>query len=284
MITVRLYILELEKKLLEIYPLVESRSIAGYYLCEILKIGNTELQCRYDEALEKEEIFELRKNESRLLAGEPVQYVTGLAHFYGLEIYVDKNVLIPRQETEILVDSIIKRYGNYKSLKILDIGTGSGCIAISLKKFLPHSWICALDISDKVLSVCNKNAKKNKVEIDTILYDILGSTKFPKDTKFDIIVSNPPYVLESEKQLMHKNVTEFEPATALYVSDDEPLIYYKAISAFAERHLNIDGELLVEINEKFSKAILELHKKLGFSKNEILFDLNNKTRFISSKK
>ncbi|MDD3858694.1 MAG: methyltransferase, partial [Bacteroidales bacterium] len=160
----------------------------------------------------------------------------------------------------------------------------SGCIAICLKKFLPQAQIWALDISEKSLSVCNDNAKKNEVEISTVLYDILGNAKFPIDAKFDIIVSNPPYVMESEKQLMHKNVTEFEPAIALYVSDADPLIYYKAISSFAERHISNDGELIVEINEKFPTQVIELYKNMGFSKNEIFCDLNNKPRFILSNK
>ncbi|MDD3740927.1 MAG: peptide chain release factor N(5)-glutamine methyltransferase [Bacteroidales bacterium] len=284
MSTIKSYITQLSNKLCEIYPPEEALSVVNYYVCEVLKISNTELICCKDRNLNEEQFQKLKKDESRLVKGEPVQYVTGKAYFYGLEFFVDKNVLIPRQETEILVDSIIKRFGIAQNLHILDIGTGSGCIAISLKKFLPQAQIWALDISEKSLSVCNDNAKKNEVEISTVIYDILGNAKFPIDAKFEIIVSNPPYVLESEKQLMHKNVTEFEPNIALYVSDVAPLIYYKAISTFAKRHIDINVELIVEINENFSTQVIELHKNVGFFKNEIIFDLNNKPRFICSKK
>ncbi|MDD3858693.1 MAG: peptide chain release factor N(5)-glutamine methyltransferase, partial [Bacteroidales bacterium] len=165
MSTIKSYITQLSNKLCEIYPPEEALSVANYYVCEVLKISNTELICCKDRNLNEEQFQKLKKDESRLVKGEPVQYVTGKAYFYGLEFFVDKNVLIPRQETEILVDSIIKRFGIAQNLHILDIGTGSGCIAICLKKFLPQAQIWALDISEKSLSVCNDNAKKNEVEI-----------------------------------------------------------------------------------------------------------------------
>ncbi|HOZ29973.1 MAG TPA: peptide chain release factor N(5)-glutamine methyltransferase [Bacteroidales bacterium] len=284
MITVINYISELSKKLQDLYFAKEAKSIAEYYVCETLQLNFTELIFKGNVILGPDDIEKLKSKENRLLAGEPVQYVTNIAHFFGLKFFVCKDVLIPRQETEILVDTIIKRSKDFTNLQILDIGTGSGCIAISLKKYIPQAQIWALDISEKALSVCIDNAKKNEVKVNTVLFDILGSAKFPANTKFDIIVSNPPYVLESEKALMHKNVTEFEPTIALYISDEDPLIYYNAIASFAENHINIDGELIVEINEKFPTQVMELHKDMGFLENEIISDLNNKPRFICSKK
>lgn len=282
MVTISTYIFELSKSLQALYPLDEAKSVAKYFVSEFLNLSNTDILIRQSDFISEDSLAILNSQENRLLAGEPVQYVTGKSYFYGLELFVDKNVLIPRQETEILVDSIIKRFGNSKNLNILDIGTGSGCIAISLKKFLPQAQIWALDISEKALSVCLDNAKKNEVEINTFLYDILGNAKFPLGAKFDIIVSNPPYVLESEKQLMHNNVTGYEPAGALYVTDNDPLIFYRQISVFAAEHLRNNGELYFEINEKFAEQVSEITTENGFKSNIIIEDLNKKQRFIHS--
>lgn len=282
MITLRSYTSELVKSLAELYQVDEAASVAAFYISASLQLKNTDVFLRQSDILTDEEIEKLNYKRHCLLSGEPVQYVVGAAHFYGLEYFVDKNVLIPRQETEILVDSIIKRFRNYTNLQILDIGTGSGCIAISLKRFLPQAQIWALDISENALAVCSDNAKKNEVEINTVLFDILGNSKFPIETKFDIIVSNPPYVLESEKQLMHKNVTEFEPDSALYVPDSDPLIFYRQISFFAAKYLKSNGELFFEINEKFAQQVSCVTLENGFKSNNIIEDLNKKHRFVHS--
>jgi release factor glutamine methyltransferase len=282
--TLKSYISNLTNKLCEIYSIQEANSIAKFYVCEILKINNTGLLLGQHENLEEDKLQKLKNAENRLVEGEPVQYVTGQAYFYGLKFFVDKNVLIPRQETEILVQSVIQTYKEKIGLRILDIGTGSGCIAICLKKYMPQHTVFAIDISEKAIDVCKRNAEINKVEITVIKSDIFADKVFPGELNFDVIVSNPPYVLESERALMHKNVTEHEPALALYVRDDNSLIYYKAISEFAKQYLNVGGELIVEINEKYSEKVVELNKHNDLSVNEIIFDLNKKPRFVKSKK
>jgi len=281
-VTISSYIFELSNSLQALYPLDEAKSVAKYFVSEFLNLSNTDILIRQSDFISSDSLAILNSQKNRLLKGEPVQYVTGKSYFYGLEFLVDKNVLIPRQETEILVDSIINRFKNSTHIKILDIGTGSGCIAISLKKFLPQARIWALDISEKALAVCIHNASKNEVEISTILFDILGNDTFPLDTKFDIIVSNPPYVLESEKQLMHKNVTGFEPDGALYVTNSDPLIFYRQISVFAAEHLNANGELYFEINERFAEQVSEITQKCGFKDQIVIEDLNKKSRFVHS--
>ncbi|HNQ66802.1 MAG TPA: peptide chain release factor N(5)-glutamine methyltransferase [Bacteroidales bacterium] len=284
MSTIKTYISNLTNKLCEIYPKEEAGSIAKFYVCEVIKISNTELICCQHENLDENKLQKLKNSENRLIEGEPVQYVTGQAYFYGLKFFVDKNVLIPRQETEILVQNVIQTYKQRTGLRILDIGTGSGCIAICLKKNMPQHTVFAIDISEKAIHVCKRNAEINKVDVVVVKSDIFADKVFPDAESFDIIVSNPPYVLESEKAMMHKNVTGYEPASALYVSDNNPLIYYKAILDFAKQYLNIGGEVIVEINEKYPEEIIELNKQKGFSENEIMYDLNKKPRFIKSKK
>jgi len=284
LITIKAYISEITQKLQKLYAKEEAKSIAEYVVREVLRISNTELLCSENIILDEMALNELIEKESRLLAGEPVQYVTEVAWFYGLKFYVCKEVLIPRQETEILVKTIFDRFKDKHTCKILDIGTGSGCIAVSVKKLMPQHHIFAIDISKKAISVCRHNCKKNNVKVICSVANIFAKDIFADNKKFDIIVSNPPYVLESEKKRMHNNVTKYEPDIALYVKDTDPLKYYHAISSFANDRLAGKGTLIVEINERFSEEVIKIHKDAGFLQNEIIFDLNNKPRFIQSTK
>ena len=211
-----------------------------------------------------------------------MQYVTNSAWFCDHKFYVDKSVLIPRQETEILIDEIIESSIGKKDLKILDIGTGSGCIPISLKKSMPDSIVYALDISLQALEVAERNAIKNGVSINFKLFDVLQGEKLPFDEKFDIIISNPPYVTDSEKKLMHKNVTRFEPDLALYVSDNKPLVFYEKILLKFKSIMCDDGTIWFEINENYAEEVVELCENNGFGKNVIIKDLNKKNRFVKS--
>jgi release factor glutamine methyltransferase len=279
-ITFSEYIANLSLKLESIYAPREANSIATLYLEEALALNRNQVLMKIREALSDQEYQKLLQNESRLLQAEPVQYVTGTAWFYGLNFFVDSNVLIPRQETEILVDFIIKKYKNQSNLNILDIGTGSGCIAISLKKNLPNTNVFAIDISAKVIEICKSNAKNNSVVVQIAQFDILSENIFPFDVKFDIMVSNPPYVTNSEKKLMHQNVVNFEPELALYVEDINPLIFYKKISKFAGKNGASDCELYFEINEKFSDEVVQINNENGFITNEVIIDFNAKPRFV----
>jgi release factor glutamine methyltransferase len=213
---------------------------------------------------------------SRLKNFEPIQYIIGETEFYGLVFKVKPGVLIPRFETEELVDLIIKRKQNLP-VKILDFGTGSGCIAVSLKKNLPKSEVWGCDISDKALDITRENATLNKVEIGILKFDILGQDDFPVKG-FDLIVSNPPYVTNREKSAMQKNVLDFEPSLALFVPDNDPLMFYREIIVKAKQLLNQGGELFFEINEALGNEVSALIVKNGFDV-EILKDINGKDRF-----
>lgn len=232
--------------------------------------------------LNESEMLSLHNAVKELKKNRPVQYITGETEFYGLRFLVNSLVLIPRQETEELVDLIVK---NEKSegLKVLDIGTGSGCIAISIAKTLYNPKVSALDISVSALAVAQNNAEINTVEVNFIEEDILNISQ-NTETQFDIIVSNPPYVKMSEKELMQPNVLEYEPHLALFVEDDNPLKFYKAIVNYASENLKIKGRLYFEINEALGKDVSELTKAADFENVEIHLDINGKERMLSASK
>ncbi len=226
---------------------------------------------------QKENIEEIT---SRLNNQEPIQYVLGETEFYELPFFVSPEVLIPRPETEELVHHIISQHKN-ESPTILDIGTGSGCIAISLAKNIDNSKVFALDISMDALSVTQDNAKENGVNIQLVHDDILKLNDADQLPQFDIIVSNPPYITESEKDFMEDNVLAHEPHLALFVDNDKALIFYDAITAFAKQKLKNGGHLYVEINEQFGKETAEILNLNGFTNVTIHTDLSNKERYIS---
>ena len=210
----------------------------------------------------------------RLKKREPIQYILGKTEFYNLFFTVNKNTLIPRSETEELVDLIIAENVS-KTSRIIDIGTGSGCIAVALKKNIKEADVFALDISDEALKVAKKNAEINHTTIQFInqsIFDIEGMNQV-----FDIIVSNPPYVLEEEKKMMHANVLNFEPHLALFVSNENPLLYYKAIVEFAEKSLIQNGKIYLEINPNQSVNIQLLAKESGYC-CQLVRDMSNKER------
>lgn len=221
---------------------------------------------------------------------QPIQYILGETEFYGLPFKVSEHTLIPRPETEELVEWIINHQPEtgQAPLKILDVGTGSGCIAISLAKKLPNAEIFALDISVDALKIARHNAELNEVEVVFIEADILkiseGRLKIngesASDLKFDIIVSNPPYVREQEKQFMKPNVLDNEPHLALFVEDNDPLIFYKAITEFAVKNLKENGKLFFEINEFLGNDMIQLLVKHHFGKIELKQDMFKKDRMI----
>ncbi len=218
----------------------------------------------------------------RLLTHEPVQYVTGTAWFYGMQFKVNWDVLIPRPETEELVQKAMEIVrSDFQQYKILDIGTGSGCIAIALKTHLPDAEIYASDISEKALKIAELNAKTNNTEIHFIKDNILQSNI---NEQFDLVISNPPYVTEKEKQAMLKNVLDFEPHSALFVPDNDAMKFYDAISEFAKTHLHPSGHLLFELNEAYKDEVCSLLEKANFINIESFKDINNKWRIIKVQK
>jgi release factor glutamine methyltransferase len=214
---------------------------------------------------------------SELLEGKPIQYILGYAHFYGRKFLVNPSVLIPRQETEELVKLVLSKV-THGGMKLLDIGSGSGCIGITLATECNDLDVTALDIDPDALKVTKFNAQMHGVNIRTIQADILSMNRLP-DT-YNIIVSNPPYVTESEKQLMHRNVREYEPWLALFVDDANPLIFFKQILYLAKKSLSPDGLVFFEINEQFGAEVVDLCRDEGYTKSELYKDLNGKNRMV----
>lgn len=217
----------------------------------------------------------------RLKRGEPIQHVTTKGHFYGRDFYVNSKVLVPRQETEELVQHVIEWSKTRDSLSILDIGTGSGCIAISLAAGIANCKVTGMDISEGALEIATLNANKYGADINFITEDIFNPV-LVQNMRFDIIVSNPPYVTEAEKPLMHKNVLEYDPHLALFVPDSNPLIYYKAIAEFAVMGLKRGGLLALEINESFAAETSAIFIETEFCNLQVHADLFGKKRFVTA--
>src|SRR5688572_8583660 len=213
-----------------------------------------------------------------LKAHKPIQYILGSTEFYGCRIKVNESVLIPRPETEELVDWIKTGLKGREPKTILDIGTGSGCIAIALKKIFPQSRVTAMDISEKALEVAAENAQRNNARIDFVLRDILSSPS--SAPPFDLIVSNPPYITLSEKAAMNKNVVEYEPHLALFVSEEDALVFYRAIADLARSILVTGGKLYFEINERMGPAVKKLLGEMDFLNVEVKKDLSGKDRMV----
>ena len=227
--------------------------------------------------LTEEQTILLHSILDRLKTFEPIQYIIGETEFFGLPFHVTKDVLIPRPETEELVELILNE--NKKSgLKVLDIGTGSGAIAIALAKHLEKADIEAWDISEEALKIATLNAKSNAVDITFRNVDVLKN--YPTDTKFDIIVSNPPYILEKEKSEMDQNVLDYEPHTALFVPDSNGLLFYDRIADIALDLLEPNGKLYFEINQAKGKSTVELVKSKGFINVSLFQDLNKNDRMV----
>ncbi|MBG0860185.1 MAG: peptide chain release factor N(5)-glutamine methyltransferase [Bacteroidales bacterium] len=212
--------------------------------------------------------------------GKPVQYVLGETSFYNCTIKVNSETLIPRPETEELVDLIIRENRGFRG-KIIDIGTGTGCIAIALAVNLPGSSVTGIDISESAVALAKQNAQLNNVQITFTVSDIFDEqVRLPGKT--DIIVSNPPYITESEKRLVARNVIDYEPHTALFVPDSNPLVYYRAITMFAVNNLAAGGKIYFEINEAMGNSLVRFLESMGYSKAEIVKDINGKDRIVKT--
>ncbi len=217
----------------------------------------------------------------RLNAHEPIQYLLGETTFFGRTFSVTPSVLIPRPETEELVELVTTDFNaaSCRPLRILDIGTGSGCLAVSLAAIYPHTEVFAMDISAEALEVAAYNAKINEVNVTFMKHDILNPNT---NVAVDIIISNPPYVMAKEATTMHANVTAYEPHLALFVPDENPMLFYEAIGAYARRNLSSGGNLYLEINENLGKLTQRCIQKHGFINVRIILDIHGKERFIAA--
>jgi len=265
-----------ETELASFYPSEEVQSFFNMLSQAWLGYSRMDISLNASEAIPSEITSKYKNALERLKRIEPIQYIIGSTEFYGLPFVVNQDTLIPRPETEELVEWILEN--KRKKVKILDIGTGSGCIAIALAMMNPEAEVTALDISEKALDIARKNADLNEVEVGFLQTDILTVTTLPDH--YDIIVSNPPYVREQEKKLMHDNVLLYEPDSALYVSEADPLKFYRAICRLALHHLKPDGVLFFEINEYLGKEMESLLKEEGFQNIEVHRDFRDKDRFI----
>ena len=218
----------------------------------------------------------------RLLNYEPIQYILGSTFFFGSDFIVDKQVLIPRPETEELISWILEQVDTKQPIKILDVGTGSGCIAISLAKLLPHAEVYAMDISLGALSIAKQNAEANHVVVQFIEASVLEWEN--QDLLFDVIVSNPPYVRESEKEMMSPNVLNHEPHLALFVENNNPLLFYKAIVEMSNKNLTKEGLIYFEINEFLAEETKSLFLSTSFERVQLKADIFSKKRMLCAKK
>lgn len=252
-----------------------------YLTCyHIKQWGRSRVLFEKDNILAEEDEKAFSEILKPLLTHKPIQYIFGETEFYQLKFKVDEDVLIPRPETEELVDWIVKDYMGKRNIKFLDIGTGSGCIAISLAKNMIHAQAYAMDISNQALTVAEINAQELNVELHLLKADILEMTGVVVDEHFNLIVSNPPYILKEESAEMRQNVLAFEPHQALFVTNQDPLQFYKAIADFTILNLQKEGQLYFETHELYHEQVKQMLQEKGFVNVTAKKDLQNKPRFL----
>lgn len=276
------------EKLQTIYALDEAQAITNQVFEEVLLVKPHQIKM-LNKPLSDGEEANLMDILNRLLKHEPMQYILGNAWFYGNKFIVTPDTLIPRSETEELVELILNTVANHEVLassnpKIIDIGTGSGCIAISLKLNLPQAHVWALDKSAAALTIAKQNAKELNAKVQFIEDDILNINQAETAQVFDIIISNPPYILENEQENMSENVIAFEPHQALFVANNKPLLFYEAIANYAIKYLKPNGYLFFEINQQFGNLSKAMLQEKGFLNIKLLKDINGNDRMIWARK
>ena len=264
------------------YPDSEALSLAKMLLVEAFGFSTLELYGGKDKEISGNRLRDLHEMLSRLQKNEPIQYILGKETFCGLTFEVDENVLIPRPETRELVEWIVADYESVPACRILDVGTGSGCISISLAKFIPGASVESWDISEGALEVARRNCKLNEVEVLLRQQDVLSAQ--PQPACFDVIVSNPPYITESEKADMEANVLDWEPATALFVPDTDPLLFYRKIAELGAVMLEEGGSLYFEINRAYGNETVQMLEALGYKQIELRKDDWGNDRMIKARR
>ena len=283
-----------KEKLQHLYEEDEVKELFSISVNAVLNYSKSDVNFKKGETISRDILLKFNKILADLTNGKPIQYIFGKAHFYGLTFQVNPSVLIPRPETEELVDWIIAEIKIDESLSlgnidghpkseiknILDIGTGSGCIAISLKKNLPTANVNAVDISDEALQTAKEKAKLNEASVNFIQDDILNSKLSFDEGTFDVIVSNPPYVKEDERKAMHSNVLAHEPHVALFVTNENPFVFYDVIADYALKYLKKGGFLFFEINEYLGSQMIELLEHKKFTAIQLKKDMQGKDRML----
>lgn len=282
---------ELKEQLLQLYESNEAAAISHLFMEYITGFGKLDRLDEKDTLLteQQQQLYDSKLKE--LIRGKPIQYVTNNAWFLGKEFYVNEQVLIPRPETEELVQWIAEEVVSRKStvvsqgfqMQILDIGTGSGCIPVSLKVAMPGTEIIGCDISNEALTVARVNAGKLKVQVDFIQLDFLDAAQHNKLGQYDVIVSNPPYIPAEEKSRLHSNVKDYEPAIALFVPDNDALVFYKAIALFGKEHLKSNGYIYCELDTAHAMECKALFEDMGYKDVEVRKDMHGNWRMLKAK-
>ena len=276
----------IKDSLTDIYPNSEIKGIIRLIMEQICNLQPHQYLIFQDIQLSNEKKNKIIEVVERMKSKEPIQYILGTADFYSIPFEVNSSVLIPRPETEELVDLIISENSTSIGKNILDIGTGSGCIAITLQKNIKTAHVYAVDISAEALNVARRNAVQNQTDVTFIQTDILQLEKAQKDISytFDIIVSNPPYIKQEEKKEMEQNVLDFEPHLALFVPDQDPLLFYRHIAEFGKEKLKENGLLYFEINAACGEITCKMLQEKGYNKVQLIKDLSGKDRIIKAYK
>jgi release factor glutamine methyltransferase len=283
--TIQLAYQRLLAELYEVYDNREAENIADMVIEQVTGQRKIERIMYKDLPVGEKQQMELERMAGELLNHRPIQYVLGEAWFMDMKFSLNEYVLIPRPETEELVQWILEDIKPAKkNLSLIDIGTGSGCIPLSVRKKRPGITISAIDVSKDALAVAKANAVALKAAAEFIQINFLNEKEWGQLGKYDIIVSNPPYIKQSEEAEMRDNVLKYEPRIALFVPDDDALLFYKAIAKFSQNHLNADGSIYVEINEALGKEVVELFEKNGFKNTVVKKDMQGKDRMVKTTK
>lgn len=269
-------------RLSALYSPNEAESILFFYLYYRLEMEKYQWTLRREEQLSEVCMQAITADLDRLASGFPVQYLVGKCEFFNCELSLNGKVLIPRPETEELVVEVVKRFQNRSAQRVLDVGTGSGAIALALKRYLPQAEVWATDFSENALECARENAENLKLDVNFLHHDILNDTidSLPQD--LDILISNPPYIPISEKGNLHRNVKDYEPDSALFVPDSTPLIFYKKIAQVGIELLKPTGVLLFETYHLFQNQMVEMLQSLGYKQVVITKDLQGKSRFVEA--
>jgi release factor glutamine methyltransferase len=280
--TIHLAYQRLLAQLYEVYDNREAANIADMVIEHVTGQRKIDRIVYKDVPVNKEQQAQLEQLTNELLSHRPVQYVLGSAWFMDMKLMVNESVLIPRPETEELVHWILEdiRASSNKELSLIDIGTGSGCIPIAVRKKIPEVAVSGVDVSDTALQLAKLNSIQQKVLTDFLHLDFLKEEEWNQLGKYNIIVSNPPYIKQSARAEMHDNVIKFEPDLALFVPDEDPLVFYTALAKFSQVHLRPEGSIYVEINEAFGEQVVNLFTETGFRNVLLKKDMQGKDRMV----